>query len=142
MIDWLQPLLRVAGAGMILLALAHVPMSRTLQWRREAALMSDASAAVFHVHTLFVCAVLVLMGLPALLSPQIFIEPTLAGSWLSWSFTAFWALRLFAQWFVFPSALWRGRQRETAIHVLFTVVWMGLIALFVTCGVLQLGRVH
>ena len=142
MIGWLLPLLRIAGAGMILLAIAHIPMSRTLQWREEAARMSLSTASVFHVHTLFVCVVLVMMGLPALISPQIFTERTLPGSWLAWSFSVFWALRLFAQWFVFPSSLWRGKRLEMRMHMIFTLVWIGLIALFVVCGLVQLGQLR
>lgn len=142
MIRWLLPLLRVAGVGMILLAIAHIPMSRRLQWREDAARMSPSSASVFHVHTLFVCVMLVMMGLPALISPQIFVERTLAGTWIAWSFTVFWALRLYAQWFVFPSALWRGKPLEMRMHGVFTVIWIGLIALFCACGLVQIGRLQ
>lgn len=137
---WLLPWLRIAGAGMILLAFAHLPMSRVLQWREEAARMSPASAAVFHVHTLFVCTVLVLMGLPAVLAPEIFVQRTLAGAWITWSFTAFWALRLYAQWGVFPGTLWRGRPLETRMHVMFTLIWISLTTLFAICGLIQMGR--
>jgi hypothetical protein len=136
----LSPLLRFAGAGLILLALTHIPMSKRLRWREEAARMSLSSASVFHVHTLFVCAVLVLMGLPALLAPDIFLDPTRAGRWIAWSYAAFFALRLFAQWFVFPRALWRGKPFETQMHLVFTMIWLGLVVLFVACGMMQLGR--
>jgi len=37
----------------------------------------------------------VMMGVPGLVSLQIFIEPTLPGACLGWSFSVFWALRLF-----------------------------------------------
>ncbi len=124
----------------MLLALAHLPMSRSLRWREEAARMSAASEAVFHVHTLFVCVMLVMMGLPALLSPQVFLDRSGAGAWLAWSYAAFWALRLYVQWFVFPATLWRGRRLETAMHGLFTVIWIALTALFAACGLVQLGR--
>lgn len=137
---WLAILLRVAGAGLIVLALAHLPMSRSLRWREEAALMSPASEAVFHVHTFFVCVVLVMMGLPALLAPRVFLDRTAAGSWLAWSYATFWAIRLYVQWFVFPAELWRGKRLETVMHGVFTVVWVGLTVLFATCGLVQLGR--
>jgi membrane protein YdbS with pleckstrin-like domain len=142
MIDWLPMLLRVAGLGIIALALAHIQMSRVLRWREEAALMSPASESVFHVHTLFVCAILVMIGLPALIAPQIFLERSDAGAWLTWTCSAFWLLRLLVQWFVFPSALWRGKPFETRMHILFTMVWAGLTALFVACGLVQMGRLQ
>ena len=104
--------------------------------------MSPASASVFHVHTLFVCAVLVLMGLPALFAPTIFVERTRAALWMNWSYVAFWALRLYVQWCVFPRTLWRGKRLETRMHVMFTVIWIGLTILFALCGLLQLGLVR
>ena len=139
MIDLLQILLRVAGAGMIVLALAHIPMGRHLGWREDAARMSPQSESIFHVHTFFVCVMLIVMGVRALFAPQIFIEPTAAAAWLSWTYAVVWALRLYVQWFVFPRELWRGKSFETAMHLMFTVIWSGLIALFVTCGLVQRG---
>lgn len=137
MMHWLPYLLHFAGLGMILLAVAHIPISRELQWREEAARMSPASASIFHVHTLFICVTLVLMGLPAFLVPHVFLQETQLGAWVCWSYAAFWGLRLIVQWFVFPSSLWRGKRRETVIHYLFTLIWLALTLLFATCGLLQ-----
>ena len=62
--DALTILLRVAGAGLILLAGLHLPIGRHLKWREEAARLSPVNASIFHVHTFFICFVLVMMGLP------------------------------------------------------------------------------
>jgi hypothetical protein len=133
-------LLRGAGVGLIALALAHIAIARRLNWRDEARRMSPANASIFHVHTFFVCVGLVLMGLPALLAPQIFVARTPAGAWITWSIAAFWALRLCVQWFVYPTSLWRGKRLETVLHVVFSIVWIGLTALFTACGLVQTGR--
>lgn len=140
MIEWLIILLRAAGAGMMLLAVVHIPMSRQLGWREDAARMSPANESIFHVHTFFVCVMLAIMGVRALFAPQIFIEHTVAAAWLSWTYAVVWALRLYVQWFVFPAALWRGKRFETIMHGLFTVIWTALTVLFVTCGLVQSGR--
>ncbi len=139
MTEAISLLLRIAGAGLILLALVHVPISRNFQWREEAARLSQANAAIFHVHAFFICVLLVIMGLPALLDPGIFLERTRAGAWLAWSWSGFWALRLYCQWFVYPGALWRGKPFETRMHWLFTAIWFGLTALFTACGLRQAG---
>jgi hypothetical protein len=138
--DALLLLLRVAGAGLVLLALAHIPMSRELRWREEATRMSAQNESIFHVHTFFVCVMLAVMGARALFAPEIFIEPGTAAAWLSWTYALVWALRLYVQWFVFPQALWRGKRFETAMHVLFTVIWTALTVLFVVCGLVQGGH--
>jgi hypothetical protein len=97
------------------------------------------NAAVFHVHAFFICVMLVMMALPCLLEPRVFLEPTRAGAWLAWSFAGFWTIRLYCQWCVYPRALWRGKRFETAMHWLFTAVWLALAALFAMCGVRQCG---
>ncbi len=131
--------LRLAGAGLILLALLHIPMGRRLKWREDWARLAPANAAIARVHTFFICVVLVLMGLPCLCDPRVFLEPTRAGAWLSWSFAGFWAIRLYCQWFVYPAELRRNKRLETAIHWWFSLVWAGLVALFAVCGLRQAG---
>lgn len=139
MIETLTLLLRIAGAGLILLAVLHVPIGRRLKWREDAARMTPVNASIFHVHTFFICLVLVMMALPCLLDPRVFISQSRAGAWLAWSISAFWACRLYFQWFVYKPELWRGQRLQTAIHWSFTLIWTALTSLFAFCGLLQSG---
>lgn len=139
MTSMLATLLRIAGAALLLLAALHEPICRRLKWREEALRLSPANAAIFLVHALFIGLILVLMGLPCLVDPWVFLEKSRAGAWLAWTFAAFWATRLYAQWFIFPQDLWRGKQTETAIHFIFTVLWLSLTSLFIICGARQAG---
>lgn len=132
-------LLRIAGAGLIMLAIVHIPMGRQLRWREDALRMSPANASIFHVHTFFICVVLVMMGLPSLLEPSVFLTSSRAGGWLTWSIAGFWAIRLYFQWFVYHADLWRGKRLETSLHVGFTVIWAALAALYAACGLWQCG---
>jgi len=142
MTEMLTILLRIAGIGLILLAGFHVPLGWYLKWREDSARLSSVNAAVFRVHAFFICLVLVLMGLPCLLEPSIFFEKSRAGAWLAWSFSLFWAIRLFFQWFVYPTSLWRGKVMETMAHIGFTIVWIALTTLFAACGAWQRGWLH
>ena len=139
MIETLTLLLRIAGAGLLLLAFLHIPIGKQLKWQEDAKQLTPMNASVFHVHTFFICVVLVMMGLPSLLDPSIFLEKSRAGAWLTWSISGFWALRLYFQWFVYQADLWRGKRLETAIHLWFTLVWAGLASLFGVCGWWQAG---
>lgn len=139
MIETLTLLLRFAGSGLILLAASHIPIGRHLKWGEDAKSLSPVNQSVFHVHTIFICVVLVMMGLPCLLEPRVFLDASRAGSWLAWSFAAFWGLRLYFQWFVYKTDLWSGKQLETAVHWCFTFIWTGLAALFALCGMWQAG---
>jgi hypothetical protein len=139
MIEKLSMPVRIAGMILILLAGLHVPIRRHLKWREESARLSPANAAIFQVHTFFICFVLVMMGLPCLLEPSVLLDKSRAGAWLTWSFAAFWTTRLFVQWFVFPKELWQGKRMETIAHVSFSILWIALSGLFTTCGFWQAG---
>lgn len=139
MTELLALLLRIAGAGLILLALLHIPIGKRLRWKEDCKQLTPVNETVFHVHTFFICIVLVMMGLPCLLQPAIFLTPTPAGTWLTWSFAAFWFIRLYCQWFVYRADLWRGKRMETAVHWWFTFIWTALTALFAACGAVQGG---
>jgi len=142
MIPLLTLLLRIAGVGLIALSLLHIPIGRQLKWREDCLQLTPMNASVFHVHTFFVCLVLVIMGLPCLVDPEIFLAPTRAGAWLTWSFAAFWLARLYCQFFVYKADLWRGKRMETVIHYWFTVVWIALTGTFAACGAVQAGWLH
>jgi hypothetical protein len=139
MTDLLAILLRIAGAGLLLLAVLHIPIGRQLGWKEDCKRLTPTNEAVFHVHTFFICLTVVMMALPCLLDPAIFLVPSRAGAWISWSFAAFWGCRLYFQWFVYPAALWRGKRLETRVHILFTVIWLALTAVFAACGAVQAG---
>jgi hypothetical protein len=81
----------------------------------------------------------VMMGLPCLLDPLVYLERSRGGAWLAWSFAVFWFIRLIFQWFVYPTELWRGKRMETILHCWFTILWIALTMLFAVCGLWQAG---
>jgi hypothetical protein len=142
MIETLTISLRFAGAGLLLLAFLHFPISRHLKWREEGARLSPLNGSIFRVHAFFICVILVIMGLPCLLEPRVFLDPSCAGRWFAWSFSAFWAIRLYVQLFVYRKELWIGKRGETALHWFFTAVWTALSALFAACALWQAGSLR
>lgn len=98
MLDFVTILLRIAGSGLLLLAVLHVPIGRHLGWREDCGRLTPVNASIFRVHTFFICLVLVLMGLPCVIDPAVFLTPTAAGRWLCWSFAGFWGMRLYFQY--------------------------------------------
>ncbi len=134
----LSILLRLAGAGLILLTFVHIPIGKTLKWKEDGRKLSPVNEQVFHVHTFFLCLIIFMMGLPCLLMPSIFLEKSPAGLWVAGSFAVFWATRLYFQFFVYRSDLWRGKRFETFVHFLFVLIWLSLTALFGACAAIQL----
>ena len=142
MIPTLTLTLRFAGAGLLILAVVHVFIARHLNWREESARLAPVNGAIFRVHAFFICLILALMGLPCLIEPRIFLEPTRAGLWMSWSFAGFWAVRLYCQWFVYEAALWRSKRFETFMHWWLSLVWLALTTVFALCGLYQAGWIQ
>ena len=139
MSEILTILLRLAGCGLILLAFLHIPIGKVLKWREDGRKMSAENEQIFHVHTFFICLTIILMGLPCIVMPSIFLEPSPAGMWLAFSLSAFWTIRLYFQFFIYRAELWRGKRSETLIHWWFALVWFSLATLFAACGAHQLG---
>ena len=142
MIEFLTTALRLAGAGLILLGLLHLQISKYLNWKEDAARMSELNATIFHVHTFFIVLVLFLMGGPALLDPGVFLEPSRAAKWGCWSLALFWAFRAVMQWTTYRPKWWKGKPFETAMHWFFSIIWILLTALFATCAAAQHGWVQ
>lgn len=142
MTDLLAILLRVCGAGLILLGLLHVPIAKRLNWKEDAQRMTELNRMVFHVHTFFIVLVLFMMGLPALLDPMAFLEPSRAATWVCWSLAVFWSIRLVLQWTAYKPAWWKGKAFETSMHWFFSFVWLLLSVLFALCAALQHGWIR
>ena len=85
---------------------------------------------MFHVHTFFVCLVLVLFGTLSLLAPDALLEPTRLARLVLVGIALFWAVRLYCQWFVYDARLWRGQRFETTMHLVFTALWCYFVAVY------------
>lgn len=46
----------------------------------------------------------------------------------------FWSVRALVQWFVYSPELWRGRRFETAVHVVFSLLWVYCAVVFLSAG--------
>jgi hypothetical protein len=69
------------------------------------------------------------MGLLCLTS-AIELTTTAFGKRISLGLSIFWALRLFIQFFGYSSLLWKGKVPETIVHVLLSMLWIYLSAIF------------
>jgi hypothetical protein len=115
---------RIVGALQIVIAALHVTFPKRLGWKEELQRLSLLNRQIFVVHAIFVCVVLLLMGGLSLFAPDALLEPTRLGRFVLAGFTAFWALRLAFQWFVYDQRLWRGSAPNTLIHLVATALWV------------------
>jgi hypothetical protein len=85
---------------------------------------------MFLVHVSYIVFVLISVGVLSLLFTDVLIERTfLARLVLAW-LLLFWASRLVVQWFVYDRQLWVGNSLHTAVHLLFTALWVYLSCVY------------
>ncbi len=120
---------KIAGILLIALSLIHIAFPKYFGWLNELKQLSLINRQMMYVHTFFVAFVVLLMGLLCVTSAQQIIHTTL-GNRLAFGLGCFWVIRLFVQFFIYSPKLWRGKKFETTIHILFSLLWAYLSAVF------------
>ncbi len=116
--------LKIVGGLMLLLAFAHIHFAKRFGWKEELQRVSLLTRQIFNVHCFFIALVLVLCGLLSILyTGPLLDRGPLARAILS-GLVIFWTARLFIQFFVYDSRLWRGDRLNTAMHILFSLMWV------------------
>lgn len=121
---------RIAGALQIAIAALHLTFPKRLGWKEELPRLSLLNRQIFVVHAIFICIVLVLMGGLSLFAPGALLEPSRLARLVLAGFTAFWALRLAFQWFVYDQKLWRGSRSNTLLQFGATALWLYFTAVY------------
>ncbi len=69
------------------------------------------------------------MGLLCLTATIELIE-TDPGKKISLGIGIFWTIRLFTQFFIYSSELWKGKKFETLMHIIFSTLWVYMSGAF------------
>ncbi len=120
---------KVIGTLLMVLAVVHIIFPRYFNWKEELASMQLINRQMMMVHTFFIALTVFLMGLLCL-SAAAQLMDTQLGKTLSLGLAIFWTFRLFIQFFGYSSVLWKGKKLETAIHILFSGMWVYISAIF------------
>jgi hypothetical protein len=119
----IQVHVKVAGALLLALGFEYTLFGHYFKWKKELAQLSLLTRQIFLVHCFFISLMVVLIGAcslfytTALLGSGTLSRVVLAG------FVLFWSIRLACQFFVYDSAIWRGRPFYTVMHVAFSIFW-------------------
>ena len=130
--------LQIAGALLLALGLAHVFFNRYFGWDHELESVSLLTRRVFQVHCFFIALVLVLLGAGSLFYADALLEPIRAarGDYNHLSvrsacgIVVFWLCRLFAQFFFYDQAIWKGDRFRTRMHWAFSGLWIYLVVIY------------
>lgn len=122
-------LIQLIGYGLILLALIHAVFPKAFDWKSELATLTLINRQLMTVHTFFVALTVFLMGILCITSAQELLTTAL-GKKILIGLAIFWGIRLLSQIFWYSPQLWKGKPRETIIHVLFLVIWTAITTIF------------
>jgi hypothetical protein len=121
--------IKVIGGLFIILALLHIFFPGYFNWKRELSALSLVNRQMMYVHMYFIALAVLLMGILCLTSSDELLH-TAFGRRVTLGLGIFWTIRLFAQFFVYSAELWNGKKFETTIHILFSIFWCYVSAIF------------
>ena len=122
--------LKIIGILLIILAAIHAIFPKFFNWKQELISLSIINRQLMYVHSFFIAFAILLIGVLCLTSANELIKTTL-GKRISLGLGIFWITRLFIQFFGYSAKLWKGKTFETIIHVLFSIFWAYLSAIFI-----------
>ncbi len=123
--------LKIIGVLLIALGLIHIFFPKYFNWNKELKSLSLINRQMMTVHTFFIALTVFLMGLLCFTSSTELIETNL-GKKISLGLGIFWTIRLFIQFFGYSRELWKGKIFETAMHIIFSLLWGYLSFIFLT----------
>jgi hypothetical protein len=123
--------LKIIGLLLMALGLIHIFFPKYFNWDKELKSLSLINRQMMTVHTFFIAFTVFLMGLLCLTSANELVE-TVLGKKIALGFGIFWTVRLFIQFFGYSTELWKGKNFETTMHILFSILWAYLSFIFLT----------
>ncbi len=122
--------LKVVGALLVALGLAHSFFGRYFKWEKELAQLSLLTRQMFLVHCFFISLVIVSMGACTLFYTNALLGSGTLSRVVLTGFLVFWLIRLAFQFFVYDSAIWRGRRFYTTMHVVLSMLWIYVVLIY------------
>jgi hypothetical protein len=124
--------LRIVGLMMVALVVVNLFVPKQFHWREEMARLSLLNRQIFQIHSVFLLLVLGMFAALLLVCGRDLLEPTRLARAILAGLTAFWVLRMLAQWFFYSPEIWRGDRFKTIVHGVFSVAWVYVSAVFAT----------
>ncbi|MBC8009457.1 MAG: hypothetical protein H7067_05105 [Burkholderiales bacterium] len=125
----METLFKISGGLMIGLALLHAIFPGYFKWKEELRSITSLTRQVHYIHTFFIALTVFLMGVLCLCSSTELLTTSL-GRQVCFGLFIFWFCRLMVQFFGYSSAHWKGKPFETAVHVVFSLLWTFFSAVF------------
>lgn len=121
--------LKIIGFILIALSIIHISFPRKFNWRIELQSISLINREMMYIHTFFIALFIFLNGLLCLFCSFDLVHTKL-GKQICLGLSIFWAFRLLFQFFGYSSKLWKQKSFETAVHIIFTILWIYITSIF------------
>jgi hypothetical protein len=128
--------IKIIGCLLIALAMFHFFLPKYFYWNKECGSLSIMNRQMMYVHLFFIAFGVFLMGLLCLTSSGMLLNSIL-GKRISLGLAIFWTVRLYVQFFVYSSKLWKGKSFETVVHILFSLFWTYVSTIFILAYLLN-----
>ena len=122
--------LRFVGVLMAGLVVVNLFVPGRFRWREELSRVSLLNRQIFEVHAIFLVLTIAMISALLLTSADALLERTRLARALLIGLTAFWGLRMLAQWFYYSPEVWRGNRLHTAMHYAFSAMWIYVTSVF------------
>ena len=122
--------LKIIGVLLVILAAIHAIFPKYFNWKQDLNAISLANRQLMYIHSFFIAFVVLLIGILCLTSAEELVSTSL-GKKISIGLGIFWGSRLFVQFFGYSSKLWQGKKFETSVHIVFSIFWVYLTAVFI-----------
>jgi len=122
--------IKIIGIQLIALAIIHIPFPKYFKWNEELKSLSLINKQMMTTHTFFIALTVFLMGLLCLTSSKEILKTSL-GNKIALGLGVFWLVRLFFQFFVYSTKLWRGKKFESIMHIIFSILWIYFSSIFI-----------
>ncbi len=121
--------IQIIGFLFILLGVIHIIFPKYFKWKKELAALSMINREMMQVHTFFIALTAFGMGLLCISSAPELLSTSI-GRKITLGLAIFWTIRLFIQFFIYSSALWKGKTFETMVHIIFSALWTYISIVF------------
>jgi hypothetical protein len=122
--------LHIVGVVMAWLVVVNLCVPGRFHWREEMARLSLLNRQIFEAHAVFLVLTLALFSALLLTCGEALLQPTRLSRAMLIGLTIFWLLRMVMQWAFYSPAIWRGHRFNTAMHYLFSAIWIYVSSVF------------
>ena len=119
--------LKIVGAILLVLGLAHACFDRYFRWQSELAKLTVLTRQVFAVHNFFIGLLVAMMGICSLFFTKALVASGTLSCVVLSGFVLTWLCRWVVQLFVYDPSIWRGRRFYSVMHVAFTLFWTYIV---------------